>query len=112
MALFTCDAQIWYEVLFCKLDYRIGKICLLCIAKSQLFPLIAYSGETALWGQCKSTMRVLATMKCRIPTQLWCLSGRMKQWGGEGYLLEPGSVQRDTALWMGICRFMELDKHQ
>lgn len=70
MALFICDAQMWYEVLLCKLDYRIGKICLLCIAKSQLFPLIAYSRGTALWGQCKSTMGVLATTKCQIPTQL------------------------------------------
>lgn len=61
---------MWYEVLLCKLDYRIGKICLLCIAKSQLFPLIAYSRETALWGHCKSTTGVLATMKCQIPTQL------------------------------------------
>jgi len=41
MALFTCEAQMWYEVLLCKLDYRIEEICLLCIAKSQLFPLIA-----------------------------------------------------------------------
>lgn len=55
MALFTCDAQMWYEMLLCKLDYRVGKICLLCIAKSQLFPLIAYSRETVLWGQRKST---------------------------------------------------------
>lgn len=74
----------WYEVLLCKWDYRIGKICLLCIAKSQLLPLIAYSRETALWGQCKSTMGVLATMKCQILTQLRVLVGQDEAMGRKG----------------------------
>lgn len=54
----------------CKLDYSFGKIFLLCIAKSWLFPLVTYSRETAPWGPCKSTTRVPSTMKSQRPAQV------------------------------------------